>query len=227
MGDAPCKPQCCLRLHPAHDCAVPYWRQHWVPCCLRQPRARRGVLLAQAQWAAGAQDTCALAGFGGGEIGFLSWWLLACGQRGCDVEPVVRWYHLHDLCCSPVMQGCNLPLKHCFEGQILSFEEAGFYFLGEQKPPVQLRCSQVLNPQPAPHPSAPIFKWGFCCLFGVHTGGEKEQVDMLWFRKQVTESELVLWAYSSSVSSFPVARGKPGMRGAHRVPAPMLLPPRP
>lgn len=58
-------------------------------------------------------------------------------------------------------------------------------------------------------------------------GGEKEQVDMLWFRKQVTESELVLWAYSSSVSSFPVARGKPGMRGAHRVPAPMLLPPRP
>lgn len=86
------------------------------------------------------------------------------------------WHHLHDLCCSPVVQGCNLPLKHCSEGRILSFEEAGFYFLGEQKPPVQLRCSQVLSPQPAPHPSAPIFKWGFCCLFGVHTGGRKSRL---------------------------------------------------
>lgn len=85
-----------------------------------------------------------------GETGFLSWWLLACGRRGLRCGAGCEGEDPHHLRCSPAVQGRRSPLKHCFGGRILSLEEAGFCFLGEQKPPVQLRCSQALSLHPAP-----------------------------------------------------------------------------
>ena len=172
MGDAPCTLQCRLRACIRHTTVLHRTGastgcrgtsaspEHGAECCrhghggLLEPRAgSRGPSGPEhpaarspmgAHWVGGQKLVFSLL------VASCLWPKgLRCGARREGEDP-------HHLRCNPSVQGCNSPLKHCFGGRILSFEEADFYFLGEQKPPVQLCCSQALNPQPAPHPSAPI-----------------------------------------------------------------------